>query len=170
MIRKTIKAFCEDFTKIENYVEAIADTENTWDCHHRMETHSYDGKNWVRRNKQLSKETLVAWGLYYNVKPDDLVFLRKSDHTRLHNKSWKKGFIKRNPLDDATKKKISDSVRKTWKPRKTTARKVLCIETNVTYSSITEAENSISKGNVYMACKRGLRAGGLHWKFLDEHK
>ena len=40
-----VKKFCcEDISKIENYAAAIADTTQTWECHHRMETHRRNGK------------------------------------------------------------------------------------------------------------------------------
>ena len=38
MIGTTVKYFCkDDITKIENYELAMADTEEVWHCHHRLE-------------------------------------------------------------------------------------------------------------------------------------
>ena len=35
---KTAKKFCkDDISKIENYDKAIADTTQTYECHHRLE-------------------------------------------------------------------------------------------------------------------------------------
>ena len=33
----TVKRFCNDYSKIENYDKAIADTTQTWEVHHKME-------------------------------------------------------------------------------------------------------------------------------------
>ena len=64
---------CEDISNIENYDKAIADTENMWDCHHRVETIMNCG----------IKE-LKAQGCYYNRPAHDLIFLTHKEHIRLH--------------------------------------------------------------------------------------
>ena len=86
---QTIKIFCNDFTKIENYEKAIADIAQTWQCHHRLETHNSDGTE-RPKNAQLSKAELIALGMYYNRPAEELIFLTEVDHKRLHNAGKKR--------------------------------------------------------------------------------
>lgn len=94
MINKyTAKSFCcEDLSLIENYDKAIADTAQTWECHHRGE---------VLPCGRFSVDDLKKFGLYYNRPAAELIFLTKAEHTRLH----KRGI----PLSEATKKAMSDT-------------------------------------------------------------
>lgn len=70
-------AFCvEDISKIENYEQAINDKTQTWDCHHRAE---------ILPCGRFSAEVLKKFGLYYHRPADELIFLIRSDHIRLHN-------------------------------------------------------------------------------------
>lgn len=69
-------AFCkEDISKIENYEEAINDKSQCWDCHHRTEI-------WWN----CSYQELIANECYYNRPAKELIFLRHTDHSKLHNK------------------------------------------------------------------------------------
>ena len=66
------KSFCrEDISLIENYDKAIADDTQTWHCHHRRET-------------IFSRKDLIEIGEYYNRPACELIFVTKSEHTRLH--------------------------------------------------------------------------------------
>lgn len=90
---RTVKRFCKDnIEEIENYAEAIADKESTWDCHHKMELHG-DYKNTLNEMKMMN--------LYYNRPAYELVFLKHEDHLSLHHKGKKSS--------DETKKKISQN-------------------------------------------------------------
>lgn len=73
--------FCRHPELIENYDKAIADTTQTWECHHRLETHNSDGE---RRSVDLSTKELIALDMYYDRPPEELIFLTKSEHRRLH--------------------------------------------------------------------------------------
>ena len=75
--------FCSEPSKIENYDKAIADTSQTWDCHHRLETHTSDGE---RRLVDLTKEELEALDMYYHRPPEEFIFLTAKDHMSLHKK------------------------------------------------------------------------------------
>ena len=106
----TAKKFCcEDLSLIENYDKAIADTTQTWDCHHRGE---------VLPCGRFSVDDLKKFGLYFNRPASELIFLTHSEHTRLHTKGvqrldlkgkapWNKG--KTNIYSAETKKKLSDA-------------------------------------------------------------
>lgn len=90
---RTVKRFCNDnIEEIENYAEAIADKESTWDCHHKMELHS-DYKNTLKEMKMMN--------LYYNRPANELVFLKHEDHISLHHKLKK--------VSDITKQRMSNN-------------------------------------------------------------
>lgn len=89
---------CEDISKIENYEKAIADKTNTWECHHRLETHTSDGE---RRLVDISVEELKALNMYYNHPASELIFLTTSEHDSLHKRGKKHS--------DETKRKMSES-------------------------------------------------------------
>lgn len=87
MINEAVKDFCKDFTKIENYDKAIADTTQTWHCHHRLETHNSDGE---KRLVNLSIKELKALDMYYNRPPEEFTFLTQEEHKSLHSKTIKR--------------------------------------------------------------------------------
>lgn len=78
--------YCTDFTKVENYELAKADMTQTWVCHHRLETRFSDG---TPRPKSafLGMQELIALDMYYNRPPEELIFLTRKDHMKLHNSS-----------------------------------------------------------------------------------
>lgn len=79
---------CEHPELIENYDKAIADTAQTWICHHGLETHNSDGE---RRAVDITGSELKALGMYYNRPPEELIFLTVKEHGQLHNANpeWK---------------------------------------------------------------------------------
>ena len=70
--KRAIKYCKDDISLIENYDQAIADTTQTWDCHHRRET-------------IYSRSGLIEIGEYYNRPACELIFLTHSEHLRLHH-------------------------------------------------------------------------------------
>ena len=101
MICKHIKLLCKTPELIENYNEAINDTTQMWDCHHRLETHFSDG---TKRNEDdfLSGKELQDQNLYFHRPPEELIFLTKSEHRTLHNKDTKY----RNKISETNKIKL----------------------------------------------------------------
>lgn len=99
---RTIKIFCkDDITKIQNYEVALADTSQTWHCHHRLETHKYKDrsrKEWIERDESIPSQELKALGLYYDRPAEELIFMTKSDHSSLHHRGMK--------VSEETKRKI----------------------------------------------------------------
>lgn len=76
---KYAKKFCkDDISKIENYDKAIADTERTWDCHHRLEL-TLDGEF------AHTRDELIRLGMYWNRPYFELIFLTHAEHASLHN-------------------------------------------------------------------------------------
>ena len=92
-MRHNFKRYCKEPENIENYQKAKADNFKGWDCHHRLETHNSDGE---RRLVDITVAELQALGMYYNRPPEELIFLRKGEHTALRK------------VSDSTKKKLSD--------------------------------------------------------------
>lgn len=76
-----MKYCCEDISRIENYELAKKDDFKSWVCHHRLETHTSEGE---RRLVDISKEELKALGMYYRRPPEELIYLTKSGHQKLH--------------------------------------------------------------------------------------
>ena len=64
MIRKSIKELCKDFTKIENYEEAVNDKNELWTCHHRMEE-VFSCKESNERRSNTTKITKQKMSLAY---------------------------------------------------------------------------------------------------------
>ena len=90
------KKFCsEDISLIENYNLAIADTTQTWHCHHRGE---------VLPCVRFSRTDLKKFGLYYKRPASELIFLTQTEHNRLHFKGVQKG-----PMSEAHKKAIGEA-------------------------------------------------------------
>ena len=82
------KYCCEDLSLIENYALAVADTTQTWVCHHIL-------------GEQHSKQYLKENGLYESRPACELRFMTHADHTRLHCKGV--------PCSEATKQKMSEA-------------------------------------------------------------
>ena len=95
---KNIQRFCcEDPCLIENYDKAIADTENTWHCHHRLE---------VQGDKVITTKELKEQGLYWNRPAYELIFLTHSEHMALHRRG-KASPNKGKKLSEEAKEKLS---------------------------------------------------------------
>lgn len=100
MISKTrIKQYCcEDISKIENYWLAVNDTTQIWDCHHRLE---------VQGQFFNSRELLKRCRMYWNRPANELIFLTRSDHTKLH-KIRPPSHKGKHPTEE-TRRKISEA-------------------------------------------------------------
>lgn len=75
---ENVESYCNgDITKIENYDKAIADTTQTWCCHHRGE---------ILPCGRFSRRQLRKFGLYYNRPPEELIFVTRGEHQKMHHK------------------------------------------------------------------------------------
>ena len=77
-----------DLTQIENYLFAQADNFRDWVIHHRFETHMSNG---VRRHIPLTREELKALEMYKDRAPEELIWMKASEHQKLH-RSFKRGY------------------------------------------------------------------------------
>lgn len=115
MIPKKIKYqhYCEDYTKIENYEQALASDE-LWVVHHRRE---------VQQGIQIwTKSELIAIGQYYNLEPEELIFMPQKEHLKLHRNAFdpkRKCLVK--TISDEQKEKMSKARmgKKSWNKGKT---------------------------------------------------
>lgn len=112
------KCFCRTPEFIENYTEAISSNKK-YDCHHRLETHFSDGTE-RPINAQLSKDELIALGMYFDRPASELIFITQTEHHSLHNK-YNKG-RKLGPKSDEAKAKISAANRGKKRSEETKAR------------------------------------------------
>lgn len=62
---------------IENYEEAVNSKER-WECHHRLELD--DDGNFLNSRADLKRK-----GLYFDRPPEELIFLPRSVHRKMHN-------------------------------------------------------------------------------------
>ena len=90
-IKRVLKYCKEDISLIENYKQALEDTTQTWDCHHRLEI-----------DLNVSKQYLIDNNLYYNRPVSELIFLTHTEHLCLHNK---------HKQSDEIRNKISESMK-----------------------------------------------------------
>ncbi|MCF0125619.1 MAG: hypothetical protein HUJ68_07675 [Clostridia bacterium] len=101
---KYTKKYCENYTEIENYEKAIKDETQTWECHHRLE-------------EVFTMKELLRAGWYYNVRPEALIFLTKSEHHKIKHagvssEETRKKHSEANKgrhISEETRKKISEA-------------------------------------------------------------
>ena len=106
------RKYCkEDISKIKNYDKAIADTTQTWHCHHMTET-------WWN----CTVKELIENECYYNRKACELIFLTQAEHHRLHHKGKTLTEEHRRKLSEAAKGKKNHNFGKT--PSEDTRRKL----------------------------------------------
>ena len=148
------RCYCRNPELIENYDKAIADETQIWDCHHR-------------REEFYSYKELIERGEYFDVSPEELIFLTKAEHSKIDScckriSETKKG----KSLSEESKRKISEA----QKNRKDQSKKVLCVETGELFESIMEAsrKTGVDFSNISKVCSGKLKTtGGYHWKYLE---
>ena len=84
------KKFCKDYTKIENYEEAVDDQSQVWHCHHIL-------------GEILTRQQLLDHDFYYDVTPCMLKFVTRAEHRRLHMKGKKHTEDTRKKMSEAKK-------------------------------------------------------------------
>jgi len=109
--------FCINVELVENYQNAKNDNFKNWQMHHRLETHDTEGN---LRAVQLSRKELKALEIYYFRPPEELIWLKIEEHTRLHHKGHKtseekkakiSNSLKGHKISEETKLKISQKLK-----------------------------------------------------------
>lgn len=156
------RCYCRHPELIENYDKAIADRTQMWEVHHR-------------REEFYSQKELIERGEYYDVQPEELIFLTEAEHHNIDSACKRRGESHKGyKHSEETKRKISEAnkgkkghkrAEGAGKPPK----KVLCVETGEVFDSVNEARRQTGlRGNNISAVCNGIRktAGGYHWSFL----
>lgn len=91
---KYYKCYCKDIENIENYDKALKDNFKGWEVHHRKEA-------------EFSRKELIALGMYYNISSEELIFLTRAEHNKLHKKGNTYMLGKRHT--EESKKKVSEA-------------------------------------------------------------
>lgn len=87
---------CEDVSLIENYDIAVKDSTQTWVCHHKLE---------IQNEISVSIKELKEKNLYWKRLASELIFLTRSEHTKLHGKN----------ISKETRIKIGIKSKQSWK-------------------------------------------------------
>lgn len=120
-VRNSKQYCCEDLSLIENYDLAVADTTQTWECHHRKEI-----------DEHTTATELLAENMYFKRPAAELIFLTQAEHLKLHNSNLseetinkrrqkmlgKPSGMKGKHHTEETKLKLSESLRGKFKGRK----------------------------------------------------
>ena len=96
---KLLEKYCSEYTKIENYEEAVK-SPLKYDLHHRREISE------IKSSKQLKSE-----GLYWQRPASELIFLEHGEHIRLHTEGKNLSAETRQRMSNA-KKNMSEETRK----------------------------------------------------------
>lgn len=145
------REYCrEDLSLIENYKKANEDNNEVWDCHHRIET-----------DKGLSRDELIANSMYYNRPASELIFMRRTDHQRLHNFSgnnpnpWLGKFGAEHNSSISIVQLTKDGLFvKKWPAAMEVQR-----------------ELGINNGHIIHCCKGNRKsAGGFHWVYATDYR
>ena len=129
------ECFCRHPELIENYGKAIADTTQVWDCHHR-------------REELYPYKELIERGEYFDVSPDELIFLTHAEHQKIDSKC----------------KRHSEAM----KNHKSLSKKVLCVETSEVFESTIDAyrQTGVDYSSISKVCRgKQKTAGGYHWQY-----
>ena len=110
---KSLEKYCSEYTKIENYEEAVK-SPLKYDLHHRREI-----------SESKSKKQLIAENLYYGRPAEELIFIEAREHRILHKagkhcsgetkrkmsdaKKGEKCYMYGKPKSDETRRKMSDA-------------------------------------------------------------
>lgn len=97
MITNRIKRYCKEYWKIENYEEAINDNSQIWEVHHRLEIMPFS-------SRIVGSNYLIKQNMYYNVKPEELIFLTKAEHTKLDRPHNTRSFSGRHHTSESIEK------------------------------------------------------------------
>lgn len=149
--------YCRHPELIENYDLAIADKTQIWQVHHRKE-------------EFYSYKELIERGEYYDVSPEELIFLTPTEHSKIDSKCKRHSeAMKGKKHSEEAKRKISESSKGKHINRKDQSKKVLCVETREVFDSVRDAERKTGIDNsiISKVCNGKLKtAGGYHWSFV----
>lgn len=149
--------YCRHPELIENYDKAISDKTQTWDVHHR-------------REEFYSKKELTERGKYFDVSPEDLIFLTREEHRKIDSSCKRiSESCKGKKKSEKHKRKLSEVNKGKYINRKDISKKVMCVETGEVFDSMAEAsrQTGVYVSNISMVCNgKRKNASGYHWSFV----
>ncbi len=93
------RCFCRNPELIENYIEAMTDTTQIWECHHRLES-------------CFTQKFLKDMNLYYDVEPEAWIFLTREEHNKIDSACRRNAEAHKGKMhSEETKRKISEIMR-----------------------------------------------------------
>ena len=95
MVSNQLKRYCYEPELVENYDKAMADKEQMWVCHHRVETIMCCGR-----------EELISKGAYYDRPAHDIILLTRAEHRHVHNLGRNNPMFGKQ-LSEETRKRLS---------------------------------------------------------------
>lgn len=142
----------------------------------RTYTHTEETKkrlSEIRKGSKLSEEhkrkigeamTGIVFSEKRNFKiSESLKGVKHSDERKRKNSEAHKG----QTVTDETKKKLSVAFKGEKNPN---ARKVICLENEMIFGSVREAEQWCGKGRITSCCRgKQKTAGGYHWMYYDDY-
>ena len=143
---------------------------------HLSEEHKEKIKNTLKGRK-MSDEWKKKISNSLKGKPKSKEAIEKSRLSKIGKPAWNKG--KYNIYNDKQLAKMSENTKKLWKKeeyRNKNCKKVLCIELNMVFNSVTEAKkyfNMKSNSHICECCSGKLKSCGkyngkkLHWKYIN---
>lgn len=160
----TPQKFCnEDVSLIENYNEAI-NSNDKWDCHHKLE---------IKWN--VSKKWLIDNNLYYNRPASELIFLPQKEHLSMHRKGKRLSEETRKKLSEVSKGRPSPMKGKhhTEEARKKMSEASKGNKSHLGFRLTDEQRKKISDNHSDVSGKNNPMYGvpspvkGKHWKIID---
>ena len=97
-----LRKICKEIEHVENYNQAAQDDFCGWILHHRLELT-------LENEHAHTAEDLIRLNMYYDRPYFELIFLKRSEHTKLHNIAKGKA-----GLYEARKNKISESIKRAY--------------------------------------------------------
>lgn len=97
-----LRKICKEIEHVENYNQAEQDNFHGWILHHRLELT-------LENEQSHTAEELIRLNMYYDRPYFELIFMKRSEHIRLHNIAKGKA-----GLYEARKNKISESVKRAY--------------------------------------------------------
>lgn len=132
----------------------------------------------AEKGKKVSKETCEKISIALKGKPKSKEAIEKSKIKKIGKPTWNKG--KHGIYTEEQLKKMSINSKKMWQKkeyREKMCKKVICIELNIIFNSVTEAAkyfNFSNNSHISECCKGKLESCGkyngikLHWKYIKE--